>query len=104
MPDRLSPGSGGPLVDPDGRSWTMNRRKLDVRIVRRALKSPDGLVLLGETGGFDLRWVGPEQRPALWEQVRGRYRGAGGDINADFMAYEFVHADGGRLVYIELSC
>jgi hypothetical protein len=100
----LSPGSGGPLVDPDGRPWTMTRRRLDLRIVRRAMRSADRLVLLGEDGGSDLTWVGQDQRPALWARMRDRYLGPGGTEYGDYSGYEFVNDDGDTLVYIEVWC
>lgn len=104
MSDRLSPGSGGPLVDPDGGLWTMTRRRLDLRVVRRALRSVDRVVLLGENGGFDLCWVGPEHRSALWARLQDRYVGPSGAVDGDYSGYEFVNNDGDRLMYIEMWC
>jgi hypothetical protein len=101
----LSPGSGGSLVDPDGQAWTMTRRRLDLRLVRRALRSKDRLVLLGDAGGFDLRWVAHDERADLWVRIHDRYAGPGGDFHAgEYMGYEFVHEDGRRLVYLEVWC
>ena len=105
MTAQLSPGSGGPLVDPDGHAWTMTRRRLDLRLVRRALRNSGRLVLLGEDGGFSLRWIRPEERASLWEVLRHRYAGPGGDFHeGDHMGHEFVDADGRQLTYIEVSC
>jgi hypothetical protein len=100
----LSPGSGGPLVDPDGQRWTMTRRRLDLRLVRRALRSADRRVLLGENVGCDLSWVGPDERPALWARLRDKYFGPGGTEYGEYSAYEFVNDDGDSLTYIEVSC
>jgi hypothetical protein len=99
----LSPGSGGPLVDPDGNAWSMSRRRLDLRVVRRGLRSDRAVVLVGESSGFDLRWVTPEQRPGLWEQLRKSYQGPGGS-GGDYMGYEFVNNHGARLLYLEKDC
>ena len=105
MSGTLSPGSGGPLVDPDGvEQRTMTRRRLDLRVVRRAARSADRLVLLGESGGFDLSWVKPDQRSALWARIRNRYFGPGGTSHGDYSGYEFVNDDGDRLIYIEVWC
>lgn len=101
MPDRLSPGSGGPLVDPDGVVWSMTKRRVDLRVVRRALQSDSAVVLLGDSGGFDLHWVAPDQRPELWERVRKDYRGPGGGVDGDHTGYEFVNHVGARLLYLE---
>ncbi len=83
----------------------MTRRRLDLRLVRRALRSKDRLVLLGNAGGFDLQWIEPDERTALWARVSDRYAGPDGDIHAgQYMGYEFVHQDGRRLVYLEVWC
>jgi hypothetical protein len=94
----------GSLIDPEGTTWTVTRRRLDLRIVRRALRSGNYLVVLGHCAGGDLSWVGSEQRAALWEQVRSCYRGPGGDELGDYMGDEFGAADGRRLVYLEALC
>ena len=102
---RLSPGSGGPLVDPDGSVWTITRRRLDLRVVRGALHGDATVpLLLGENGGFDIRWVRPDERASLWERVRSRYAGRGGVRNGNYMGHEFVNPDGQALVYIEVWC
>jgi hypothetical protein len=62
-------------------------------------------LLLGEDGGFTLRWVGSEDRASLLARVRNRYAGPGGDFQrGDYMGHEFADADGRQLVYIEMSC
>ena len=104
MAGTLSPGSGGPLVDPDGGVWKMTRGRLDLRLVRRALRSPDRLVLLGEDEGSDLRWVDPDHRSALWIRVRGRWFGPGGTAYGNYSGYEFENDDGDSLTYIEVWC
>jgi hypothetical protein len=82
----------------------MRRRRLDLRVVRRGLRSNSALVLVGESGGFDLRWVVAEQRPELWGQVRKNYRGPGGGTCGDYMGYEFVNDAGACLLYLEKAC
>jgi hypothetical protein len=99
MAERLSPASGGPLVDPQGRSWAM-RRRLDLRMVRRALRNLDQALLLGDEGGFSLRWLDPADRPAFWQRVKGAY----GDPGGDYVGCEFADDSGNRIVYVELRC
>ena len=96
--------AAGSIVDPDGNAWTATRQRLDVRIVRRALRSSSYEVLLGHCADGDLSWVSPEQRATLWEQVRGSYRGPGGTDDGDYVGYEYAAADGRRLVFIEAQC
>jgi hypothetical protein len=82
----------------------MARRRLDLRLVRRAMRSPGRRVLLGEDGGSDLTWVGPDQRLALWERMKDRYFGPGGTEHGDHSGYEFVNDHGDSLIYIEVWC
>lgn len=102
--DRLSPASGGPLVDPEGHEWTMVRRRLDVRVVRRALRNRDQAVLIGEDGGFSLRWVEPTERSTLWERVKRSYAGPGGEPGGYWVGCQFADDTGNRIVYLELHC
>jgi hypothetical protein len=105
MSTELSPGSGGPLVDPDGGTWTMSRRRLDLRLMRRALRADaTERLLLGESGGFDIRWVEPAERPQLWRQLRDGYNGPGSTSQGPYAGYTFVDAAGREIVYIEVSC
>jgi hypothetical protein len=82
----------------------MARRRLDLRLLRRALRSPDRLVLLGEDGGFTLRWIGSDQRSALWDLVRDQWYGPGGTAHGTYSGYEFVNNNGGSLIYVEAWC
>jgi hypothetical protein len=82
----------------------MTRRRVDLRLVRRALRHAERRVLLGENGGFTLRWVGAGERAGLWQQLRGNYAGPGGATGGDYMGYEFVNSDGEQLMYIEIWC
>ncbi|WP_203911336.1 hypothetical protein [Rhizocola hellebori] len=104
MIERLSPGSGGPLVDPDDVVWSMTKRHVDLRVVRRALRSDSALVLLGEGGGFDLHWVMPDQRLALWERVRRDYHGPDCVGDGTHAGYQFMNQDGARMLYLERWC
>ena len=81
----------------------MSRRHLDLRVVRRALRSESAIVVVGESNGFDLHWVTSEQRPGLWEQLRRSYQGPGG-TGGDYMGYEFVDNSGARMLYLEKGC
>ena len=104
MNGQLSPGSGGPLIDPDGVVWSMSRRDLDLRVVRRALRSSDLKVLLGTGAGFDLCWAAPDQRTVLWQELRKNYWHRSSGTQGAFAAYEFVNDAGAHLLYIEKSC
>jgi hypothetical protein len=97
------PSSSGVLVDPDGGVWSMSRKGLDLRIVRRAFRTDAATVVLGESNGFDLRWVAADQRAALWEQVRENYSGPGGS-GGDYLGHEFVNGSRARLLYLEKAC
>jgi hypothetical protein len=104
---QLSPGGAGQLTDPDGRQWTVARRRLDLRVVRRMLRRADVPVLLGEGGGFQLRWVASSERLAIWERVRDCYAGPSGSPSScaiEYMGYEFATANGDQLLYLEQWC
>jgi hypothetical protein len=97
-------GSGGePFVDPDGGAWSMTGRHLDLRVVRRRLRS-EGILVLAGCDGCDIHWVAPEQRSELWGQVRKSYRGPGGGPCGQFMGFEFVNDSGDRLLYLQKPC
>ncbi|MBG0831551.1 hypothetical protein HS041_27835 [Planomonospora sp. ID67723] len=102
----LSPGSSGELTDPDGRTWRVRRRRLDPRTVRSLMRRRDVPVLLGESGGFDLRWVPDGELSALSELVRRNYAftTASADSDIVYMGYEFGDETGLRLLYIEEWC
>lgn len=104
MDRQPSPGSGGPLIDPDGVVWTMRRRDVDLRVVRRALRTIDSKVLMGTGAGFDLCWVAPGQRTVLWQELRKNYWHRPTGTQGAFAAYEFVNDAGGHLLYIEKVC
>lgn len=105
MDGRLSPGSGGPLVDPDGLVWTRTARWVDLRVVRRYLRDGNGLVLFGGSGGFQLRWIDDaEHRQALWLRVRDSYRNPRGGAQGDYTGHLFTDGEGRQLCYLEFSC
>ena len=62
MADQLSPARG-PLVDPDVRLENDQAAAGPSR-VRQAMRKPAELLLLGESGGFERRWVKPADRVA----------------------------------------
>ncbi|WP_055483276.1 hypothetical protein [Sphaerimonospora mesophila] len=70
------------------------------------MRRRDVPVLLGESGGFDLRWVMDQERGALSDLVRRNYaftaEAAASDIV--YMGHEFVLETGERLLYIEEWC
>jgi hypothetical protein len=96
--------AAGSIVDPEGNAWRPSRQRLDLRMVRRALRSVNYQVLFGHCVDGDLSWVGPGERAALWERVRNCYRGPGGSDDGDYVGDEFMAPDGRRLVYIEAAC
>jgi len=67
------------------------RRRLDLRLVRRALRSADAALLLGEGCGFQLSWIDPQDGSALWERLRRNNAGPGGVVDGDYMGNEFVN-------------
>ncbi|HET8659183.1 MAG TPA: hypothetical protein VFM55_09315 [Micromonosporaceae bacterium] len=110
-PDTASPGTRGELADGDGRRWQVRRRRLDLRIVKRLIRRPEVVVMLGESGGFSLRVVAAGGRDQLWETVRHAYAGPGGPQpvtgGIDYMGYEFTRADGDDdtvMLYLEQRC
>ncbi|GIH76997.1 hypothetical protein Plo01_34260 [Planobispora longispora] len=103
---RLSPGSSEELTAPDGRTWQVRRRKLDPRTVRSLMRHHDVPVLLGESGGFDLRWIPDGERSALSELVLRNYALPTEPAASDtvYMGHEFGDEAGQRLLYIEEWC
>ena len=106
MSGRLSPGSTGELLDPDGHAWTVRRKRLDLRTVRNLLRRADLPLLIGEGGGFDLRWVAADERANVWPRIRHRYAGPGGQSSSrpEYMGYDFEDDEGNRLLFIEVWC
>jgi hypothetical protein len=102
-----SPGASGQLLDPDGRRWQVRRRHIDLRIVKRLIRRPHVVVMLGESGGFRLRTVAAHERGQLWEVVRHAYTGPGGrqpvTSSIDYTGYEFMRDDA-VMLYLEQQC
>ena len=86
----------------------MKRKRLDVRTVRSMLRHDDLPFLLGESGGFDLRWIAPEDRSARWEEIREAYVGTRRSNRAvgsfEYLGHEFTNEAGDRLLYVEVWC
>ena len=86
----------------------MKRKRLDVRTVRSLLRHDEVPFLLGESGGFELRWIAPEDRSALWEEIRQSYVGSSRATRTvgsfEYLGHEFTNDDGDRLLFVEVSC
>lgn len=102
-----SPGTSGELVDTGGRRWQVRRQRIDLRVVKRLIRRPDVVVMLGESGGFRLRTVAVAERGRLWEVVRQAYAEPGGRSPAaggtDYLGYEFARGDA-VMLYLEQRC
>ncbi|MFI9298876.1 hypothetical protein ACIG0C_05655 [Kitasatospora aureofaciens] len=102
-PDRLE----GPvlLLDDAGAAWQLRKKRVDLRAVRRLMKDPASVVVLGESGGTRPRLVVDGERPMLWGMVKDDYKGSGGSRTAGrYLAHEFrTHADR-RMLYLEEHC
>ena len=72
-----------------------------VAAVGAEVDGPDvELLAAREDNGFDLRWVAPEQRSALWQLVRKNYWGPAG-TGGEFTGFEFANDNGDRLLHLE---
>jgi hypothetical protein len=96
------------LVDADGHQWRVRHGRIDLRIVKRLIRRPDVVVMLGESGGFRLRAVPADERGRLWEAVRLAYAGPGGrppvTSDVDYLGYEFTRDGGAVMLYLERRC
>ncbi|MGA5822055.1 hypothetical protein ACPC54_29835 [Kitasatospora sp. NPDC094028] len=94
------------LLDDEGTTWTLHRKRLDLRTVRRLVRIPETALVRGRMGGLAPEATADTERPGLWELIRRDYGGPGGDPNhGRYVAHEF-RADSGRrrMVYIEDHC
>lgn len=109
---RESPLTSGVLVDEHGRTWRRHGpRSLDIRVVRRLSRKPGVQMVIGASGGFDLRPVEPSARSETWNALRHRYDGVGGKVTGrpwpeepTYDACEFRDDAGTVLLYIEEHC
>jgi hypothetical protein len=74
---RLSPGSSGQLVTPDGTEWRARRRNADLRIIKRLIVKPGVPLVVGASGGFDCSVVAPDDRARVWAELRPSFDGPG---------------------------
>ncbi|MET9218999.1 MULTISPECIES: hypothetical protein [unclassified Streptomyces] len=102
-PDSLS----GPLtlLDDEGTSWILHRKRLDLRIVRRLVKDATTLVFWGDMGGMSPRLTTAAERPLLWDRIKDEYMGPGGTWSTGrYLAHEFRAEPGHRMLYVEDHC
>ncbi|WP_327286864.1 hypothetical protein [Streptomyces sp. NBC_01198] len=93
------------LVDDQGTSWVLHRKRVDLRVVRRLVKDPGTPVVWGDMAGIVPRPTTDAERPGLWIRIKGAYRGPGGDGSAGrYLAHEFRAESGRLLLYVEDDC
>jgi hypothetical protein len=106
--DTASPGARGELTEADGHLWLVQRRRIDLRMVKRLLRRADVIVMLGEAGGFQPRRVPHPERASVWETVRHAYVGPGGTdqtvSGTDYIGHEFTDSEGTVMLYLEERC
>jgi hypothetical protein len=103
--ETASPAALGELVEADGHRWLVQRRRIDLRVVKRLIRRSDVVVVLGGSGEFRHRRIAPSERTSIWETVRRAYAGPGGVKRTvdgpDYMAYQFVDDGGTVMLYLE---
>lgn len=92
------------LVDEHGVAWTLHRKRLDLRIVRRLAKDQATPVVWGDMGGVSPRPLPESERPELWPRLKDQYRGPGGTSSGRYLAHEFRAAPDRRMLYVEDHC
>ncbi|XIE77177.1 hypothetical protein AB6O49_00355 [Streptomyces sp. SBR177] len=93
------------LVDEQGTCWTLHRKRLDLRVVRRLVKDATVTVIWGEMGGIVPRAVDAAERSLLWPRIKDAYKGPGGaGEDGRYLAHEFRADSGRRMVYVEDHC
>ncbi|MEV6769248.1 hypothetical protein AB0N05_11560 [Nocardia sp. NPDC051030] len=102
-PDRLPrPVS---LLDDDGTTWQLQRKRIDLRIVRRLINDSAATIVLGESGGMHPRLVTDDERSTLWDKVKVGYMGPGGDwATGRYLAHEFRAEPDRRMLFVEHHC
>jgi hypothetical protein len=93
------------LIDEQGTSWLLHRKRLDLRIVRRLLTDAATPVVWGDIGGIQPRPATEAERPVLWNQIKDAYKGPGGARSSGhYLGHEFRAEPGRRLLYLEDHC
>jgi hypothetical protein len=101
-PDRLGTLQ---IVDDDGGTWHLRKKRIQLRVVRRLIKDPSVRVVLGEAGGTLPRAVSEDERAGLWDSVRTDYMGPGGDwATGAYLAHEFRTDADDRMLFVEEHC
>jgi hypothetical protein len=102
----LSPHGDGMLTDPEGRVWSIRRRRLDPRTARSMIRGSDVAVLVGEAGGGVLRWLPDAERASFAEEVRRCSWLPGDDSEYPIQdtGHEFTDQSGKRLICVETQC
>lgn len=91
------------LVDDEGVSWVLHRKRLELRAVRGLMKNPAVVLVWGDVGGLRPRMV-REGRAELWGLVACAYGGPGGTADGRYVAHEFRAGPERRLLYVEDHC
>ncbi|MFK0173980.1 hypothetical protein ACIQU5_34905 [Streptomyces sp. NPDC090306] len=93
------------LLDEQGIAWVLQRRRVDLRIVRRLIKDEATPVVWADMGGIRPRPTAMAERPALWDRIKNDYRGPGGSGSTGrCLAHEFRAELGRRLLYVAEDC
>ncbi|MEU8513526.1 hypothetical protein AB0C76_18330 [Kitasatospora sp. NPDC048722] len=93
------------LVDDQGTSWVLHRKRLALRAVRRLLKDAAAPVVWGDVGGLRPRPVAEAERSLLWTRIKDEYKGPGGARSVGrYVAHEFRAEPGRRMLFIEDHC
>jgi hypothetical protein len=93
------------LLDDQGTSWVLHRKRLDLRVVRRLVKDATTPVVWGDMGGTSPRLTTETERPMLWDRIKDEYKGPGGTSpTGRYLAHEFRAEPGRRMLYVEDNC
>ncbi|KJS62439.1 hypothetical protein [Streptomyces rubellomurinus] len=93
------------LLDDEGTTWTLHRKHLDLRTVRRLVRTLETALVWGRMGGLAPEATTDDRRPELWELIKRGYGGPGGDPDhGRYTAHEFRSDSGRRMVYVEDHC
>ncbi|SEN17262.1 hypothetical protein [Actinacidiphila rubida] len=93
------------LLDEEGTSWVLHRKRLDLRAVRRLVKDATTPVVWGAMGGIVPRTATDAERPELWARIKDHYMGPGGTWSTGrYLAHEFRAEPGKRMLYVEDHC